>query len=1222
MASCRLPPAAPSARRFVARLEDLKPGSSVRGLRAGEAVEVIDVTWHGPDVIALTFRTANGRPDSELLFRDREPQLEVLAPGRRWSYAADGAQFRLVSEARRIQLAHLFDPHLAVSTSQVTPLPHQITAVYGELLRRQPLRYLLADDPGAGKTIMAGLFIKELIARGDLARCLIVSPGVLVEQWQDELDQKFGLAFDIMTNDGLEAARTGNWFREHPLAIARLDKLSRNEDVQAKLSEIDWDLVVVDEAHKMSASFFTSEVKETKRYKLGKLLSKVTRHFLLMTATPHNGKDADFQLFMALLDGDRFEGKFRDGHHTADASDLMRRMVKEDLLRFDGTKLFPERIATTIGYTLTDLEARLYRDVTEYVKHEFNRAEALESGRKVSVGFALTSLQRRLASSPEAIFQSLRRRKERLADKLREARLLARGQGTVGAAGPAGPDVAHGVALVLGRGATLTLDDLEELEDVPSQELEAEEEHIVDQATAARTIHELEAELVTLGALVDLAAEVRRCGTDRKWDELSKLLQNRREMFDDARRRFKLVVFTEHKDTLNYLVDRIGGLLGRPEAVVTIHGGVGREERKKAEERFKNDPGVEILVATDAAGEGINLQRAHLMVNYDLPWNPNRLEQRFGRIHRIGQTEVCHLWNLIAHETREGEVFQRLFDKLEEERAALGGRVFDVLGQLFQDRSLRDLLLDAIRYGDSPEARAKMRAVVDGALDRGQLTLLIEEQALVKESLSVEEVRRIREDMERAEARRLQPHFIASWFLDAFRRLGGRISERERGRYEVQHVPSSVRARDRIVGRQAPVLPRYERITFERALVNVEGRPLAAFVCPGHPLLEAVSDLVLEQHRDLLRQGAVLVDDTDTGTALRALFYLEHAIRDGRADAHGERRVVSRRLQFVELAEDGRAIDAGYAPYLDYRPLRADEAPLVGSLLADSAWAARDLEPEATSYAVSRLVPEHVREVRERRVALVEKTMAAVRDRLTKEIAHWEHRAVTLGEREEAGGPVGDRLNAAKAWARANELSSRLEQRTKELHLELQLAPLPPVVAGGALIVPAGLLARLAPPAPDAEASAAPPPDGPPVDTRAVELAAMAAVTDVERALGYEPRDVSAAKVGYDIESRVPDTGTLRFLEVKGRVAGARTVTVTKNEILTALNKPEEFVLALVIVDGEDTRVRYVREPFTREPDFGVTSANYDLDDLWARGSDPLSGAHRATPAAAQAGLA
>lgn len=1175
----------------MAKLEDLKPGCAVRGVRHGESVEVIDVKWHGVDVIELTFRTQAGKPDSELLFRDREPQLEVVGAGRRWSYEADGELFRLVSEARRIELAHLFDPHLAVSTSQVTPLPHQITAVYGELLRRQPLRYVLADDPGAGKTIMAGLFIKELIARGDLARCLIVSPGVLVEQWQDELDQKFGLGFDILTNDALEAARTGNWFSEHPLAIARLDKLSRNEDVQAKLAAVDWDLIVVDEAHKMSASFFTSEVKETRRYKLGKLLSRVTRHFLLMTATPHNGKDADFQLFMALLDGDRFEGKFRDGHHTADVSDMMRRMVKEDLFRFDGTKLFPERIATTLGYSLSDLEARLYASVTEYVKNEFNRAEALESGRKVSVGFALTSLQRRLASSPEAIFQSLRRRKERLAEKLREARLVARGES---------------VSQVLGRGAMLTLEDLEDFEDVPNQEAEEEEESILDQATAARTIHELEAELVTLGALVELAAEVRRSGTDRKWDELSKLLQDKHEMFNADGRRDKLVIFTEHKDTLNYLLDRIGRMLGRSEAVVTIHGGVGREERKKAEERFKNDPTVEILVATDAAGEGINLQRAHLMVNYDLPWNPNRLEQRFGRIHRIGQTEVCHLWNLLAHETREGEVFQRLFEKLEEERAALGGRVFDVLGQLFQDRPLRDLLLEAIRYGDSPEALAKMREVVDGALDRGQLRLLLEEQALVKESLDIEEVRRIREDMERAEARRLQPHFIASWFIDAFRRLGGRMSERETSRYEVQHVPSSVRARDRVVGRLAPVLPRYERITFDKSLVNVKGKPLATFVCPGHPLLEAVSDLVLEQHRDLLRQGAMLVDDRDQGTELRALFYLEHAIRDGKADAHGDRRVVSRRLQFVELTEGGQVIDAGYAPYLDYRPLRADELPLAERARGESTWAQQDLEPVATSYAASRLVPEHFEEVKRRRTELSMKTMAAVKDRLTKEIAHWEHRAVTLGEREQAGKPVGDRLNAAKAWTRANELSTRLEQRTKDLALELQLSPLPPVIAGGALIIPAGLLAKLAPTAVTPATAKAP--AGPPADTKSVELAAMMAVIVAERALGYVPRDVSAAKIGYDIESGVPGTGKLRFIEVKGRVADARTVTITKNEILAALNKPDDFLLALVIVDGEDTSVRYVREPFAREPDFGVTSINYDFDEMWNRGTEAADG--------------
>ena len=285
-----------------------------------------------------------------------KPRIEVVEQGRPWSFDGDGALFRLVSEAHRIRLAHLFDPLLAVHTSLIEPLPHQITAVYGAMLPRQPLRFLLADDPGAGKTIMAGLLIKELIARGDLQRCLIVCPGMLAEQWQDELYRRFNLPFEILTNDKLEAARTGNWFFETNLAIARLDKLSRNEDVQAKLAVPDcrWDLIVCDEAHKMSATFFGGEIKYTKRYKLGQLLSTLTRNFLLMTATPHNGKEEDFQLFMALLDGDRFEGRFRDGVHVADVSDLMRRMVKESLLKFDATPLFPERIAYTVPVPALD----------------------------------------------------------------------------------------------------------------------------------------------------------------------------------------------------------------------------------------------------------------------------------------------------------------------------------------------------------------------------------------------------------------------------------------------------------------------------------------------------------------------------------------------------------------------------------------------------------------------------------------------------------------------------------------------------------------------------------------------------------------------------------------------------------------------------------------------------------------------------------------------------
>ncbi len=453
--------------------------------------------WIGTVAIELTYKDAAGKLGNELLYRDREPTLEIAVAGRPWSFDGDGAMFRLVSEAHRIRLAYLFDPLLAVHTSLVEPLPHQITAVYEEMLPRQPLRYLLADDPGAGKTIMTGLFIKELLARGDLQRCLIVCPGNLAEQWQDELDRRFHLPFEIMTNDALEAG-SGNWFFENRLAICRLDKLSRNVDVQEKLKQTDWDLIVCDEAHKMSATYFGGEVKYTKRYRLGQALSTLTRHFLLLTATPHNGKEADFQLFMALLDGDRFEGKFRDGVHMADTSDLMRRLVKERLLKFDGKALFPERIAYTVNYKLSDAEAELYKQVTDYVREEFNRAEALESGgRKGTVGFALTILQRRLASSPEAIYQSLRRRKERLQKRLREEELLKRGST---------------VPLDLNAGLPLyDVDDLEDLDDAPDAEVEQEEERVVDQASAARTILELQTEIAVGDAVRRVARTRSHC---------------------------------------------------------------------------------------------------------------------------------------------------------------------------------------------------------------------------------------------------------------------------------------------------------------------------------------------------------------------------------------------------------------------------------------------------------------------------------------------------------------------------------------------------------------------------------------------------------------------------------------------------------------------------------------------------------------------------------------
>ena len=1189
------------------KLEDLQPHAQVGGIHPEGPVTVVATKWLGSQAIEVTYKTPSGAEATKILYRTDENTLEAHSQSHPWTFDADGALFRLVSEAQRIRLAHLFDPLLAVHTSLVEPLPHQITAVYESMLPRQPLRFLLADDPGSGKTIMAGLLMKELIARGDLERCLVVCPGSLAEQWQDELEQRFQLPFTVYTTEKLLAARPDNWFEKNDLVIARLDMLSRNEEVQELLQAPDcrWDLVVCDEAHKMSATYFGRKVKYTRRYRLGQLLGRLTRHFLLMTATPHNGKEDDFQLFMALLDGDRFEGRFRAGVHRADTSDLMRRMVKEKLLKFDGTPLFPVRRAYTVPYRLSEAEASLYNAVTKYVKQEFNRADALGGKKRTTIGFALMILQRRLASSPAAIYRSLHRRRERLQARLQELEEFLR-------SGGADP-------LVVIPGPELDLDDLEDLEDAPEDEVEAAEAEVLDQATAAQTSGELRAEIDTLRRLERLARDVLKRSDDTKWRELAGLLN---KIFTSAGLAFrvkepeaaygagdipppqpspgqKLVVFTEHKDTLNYLHDRITTVIGQPEAVVVIHGGLNRRDRLKAQEAFRHDPTVKVLLATDAAGEGINLQRAHLMVNYDLPWNPNRLEQRFGRIHRIGQTEVCHLWNLLAEDTREGKVYQTLLDKLETERRALGGQVFDVLGQVqFEGRSLKDLLVQAIRFGEQPEIRAHLDTVVSEALDRDRLRGLMHQHALAQDAMDTSRLHAVREEMERADARRLQPHFIESFFLEAFKHLGGAARQREPRRYQISRVPAVVRRRADDIATTEPVSSRYQRIAFEKSLVAPRGQAHAAFVCPGHPLLDAVLDLTLERNRTLLKRGAVLVDDRDHGLEPHVLLYLEHGIHDARPTRDGADRTISKRMIYLDFGPEGARGHVRYAPYLDFRPL-ADDDPRPDEILSrpECAWIDRELEGKAEAYATANVVPAHLEEIREARVSAIDKTEAAVKDRLTKEISHWDHRAETLKLQEKAG-RTNARLNSGEAAKRADQLQARLKQRLEELSLERRISAGPPVVLGGMLVVPKGLLDRIVGLKTKKEAMI--------TDTQAIAAKARNIIMDVERGMGFEPIDREFEKLGYDVESRVPETGKLRFIEVKGRIEGAPTITVTRNEILFSLNKPDDFVLAIVeFLEKGGHRVHYLRQPFQRKPDFGVTSVNYHFADLLARAGEP-----------------
>ncbi|GLC27746.1 helicase [Roseisolibacter agri] len=1189
-------------------------------------VRVIATVPVGDGAVQLVYGLSDGTMRERLLHASDAAHLALATAERPWAFDGDAAAFQLACEAKRIDLAFLFDPMMAVHSSNVEPLPHQITAVYESMLPRQPLRYVLADDPGAGKTIMAGLYIRELLMRADAKRILIVAPGSLVEQWRDELYEKFDLGFQVYSSALDFASPSGNAFADHHQLVVRLDQLSRNEELQDKLCEAGWDLVVFDEAHKLAAHYFGSKLEKTARFRFAEKIGAHTRHLLLMTATPHNGKEADFQLFLSLLDSDRFYGKFRDGVHKVDASDLMRRMIKEELVKFDGTPLFPERKAYTVNYQLSDTEAALYEAVTQYVKEEMGKADQLEGRQKGSVGFALTTLQRRLASSPEAIYQSLKRRRERLERRVSEEKIGARGRsalasGALPGGGRAGGTQAGGIQPTGFLAGNVDIPDDDE--DLTATEQEFLEETLVDEATAARTIQELEAEIESLRILEAQAKAVVASNEDRKWDELSALLQHQPAMFaevpgaDGTKRRRKLIVFTEHRDTLNYLSGQIRSLLGNQSAVVTIHGGTHRDERRRVQALFRSDPDVTVLIATDAAGEGVNLQNANLMVNYDLPWNPNRLEQRFGRIHRIGQTEVCHLWNLVAKETREGDVYHRLLQKLEVENEALQGRVFDILGEVFEEKSLKELLVEAIRYGDLPEVRARLSTKVEQALDREHLKALLDRNALAQETLSPERLFAVKEEMEKAEARKLQPYFVRRFFLDAMATVGGSVQPREAGRWEVTHVPALVRERDRVIsGRnrreQEPALKRYERIAFSKDAVQPLDRPglaRAVLMHPGHPLMLALSDLLLERHANLLRQGAVLVDPTDAGTKPSLLVLLTHDVKDG------DGATLSRRLQFVRVAPDGTTTFAGWAPHLDLEPLVEADRPLVEPLL-EAAWLRADQEQQAVALASTTLVPEHYQDVAGRRVAQVDKTLHAVHERLTKEIQFWQDRWLRLKEDQEAGKDV--RLNVENARRLIADLEGRLETRKVALRAMRHVVNSTPVVLGAALVVPVGYLRQQRGEEPAGDTWAA--------DAAArarVERLAMEAVCRVEQARGCIVLDVSALKCGWDLTVHAPlpvagrpETGAApaskgrkaplpesRHIEVKGRVAGATTVTVTRNEILYALNQGEKFVLAVVFVHPDDRTEGpyYVHRPFDREPGANEASVNYDLHGLLAQ---------------------
>ena len=363
-----------------------------------------------------------------------------------------------------------------------------------------------------------------------------------------------------------------------------------------------------------------------------------------------------------------------------------------------------------------------------------------------------------------------------------------------------------------------------------------------------------------------------------------------------------------------------------------------------------------------------------------------------------------------------------------------------------------------------------------------------------------------------------------------------------------------------------------------------------------------ISDLIREKYGSDLKQGTIFIDDTDDGKEMRLLFYIENSIQDGQTiPGTSQRRVISKRVHFVEIHQNGDASLAGYAPYLDYRAPSDDEKQLVLKAVQQEEWLKNEVEDIAVGYAIQNIIPAHLSEVRERKKALLDKMESAVKERLTSEIRYWDFRANELREKESLG-KRNAKLNADQAARRAEELTARLDKRLSEIAQERKITAMPPIVVGGALVVPKGWFGETSENISKADS----------MNRSKIERIAMQTVEAIERELGYEPKDVSTVKCGYDIESYVSEDlrengNCLRFIEVKGRRVDADTVTVSKNEILTALNKPDEYILAIVMVDGDKTRTTYLQHPFTSSPDFGAVSVTYKIDDLLRQGKCVLS---------------
>ena len=1065
-------------------ISELKVGAIIEGPKWPDPVEIKKIEDFGDDVNIVGSRIPTGIHVDVILSKEELSHISLKTID--CDFSSEPWKVFLALETIRYRFASLYDPLLAMNTSKVDPLPHQIEAVYGHVLKLPRIRFLLAHDPGAGKTIMAGLIIKEMKLRHLVSRILIVVPGHLKDQWRRELKDKFEETFVIADRGTTNALYGENvWTKENQL-ITSMDFAKRDE-ILPSLQSSQFDLIIIDEAHKMAAYKYSDSVTKTGRYKLGEILSSNSEHLLFLTATPHKGDTENFRLFLDLLEPGFFATpEMLEESIEKDENSLFLRRIKEDMKDFDGKPLFLPRHVLTPSYNLSMPERDLYRKITEYVRNQYNKA--LSSEKKRNIGFALIILQRRLASSSFALWKSLQRRRDRLKDIMQD--------------------------FEKSKKSTPKMFDFDDTEDL-SEDERWEQERIWETLSIAENKDELEKEIRILEELIvdtknviDQEAEVK----------LQKLKEAMKELEEKSINK-KILIFTESKDTLEYLEKRIKSW---GYTVSTIHGGMQLLERIEAEKTFKTQ--TQVMVATEAAGEGINLQFCHLMINYDIPWNPNRLEQRMGRVHRYGQKFEVFVYNLIAQDTIEGRIFKRLFEKLAEIKSKLGSdKVYDVIGEIYYGKDLSKLLTDAAMGARTEEEILR------------ELEITVDEEYIKKirenlgDTLATKHIdfTQIKDLREKARENKLIPEYTAEFFKKAFTKAEGKIRDRPRSLYAIDSIPYWIRnitKEDNLKKSFGPTFNSYPKITFDKEVGSKDQD--AEFITFGHPLFEAVLEWISRSFSADLQKGAEFIDHS--GQLNGDILFFEGAINDGTG------RIAGKRLFSYYVDSKSNTIEFIQPTIL----WDLQESKTKG----DSSVDIENLKNKVQSEVIKTLrsYQSELLEERNRQAEIKEKYGI---QSLQKLIFDHDSDLLQLRARKDAGDNVD--LAIRNKEERQRQYMDNKKHLEDLIQREKSLTISTPVFLG--------IIRVISPSVIQDEMK----------ENAESEQVAMEVVMKFETEHGRTPIDVSKIiGPGYDVKS-IDKEGNTRYIEVKGR-NGIGAVVLSKNEWFKAKHLAEDYYLYVV----------------------------------------------------------